>query len=64
MTQSKLDNVKISQVFNDIVSGQLLLFTIITELHFTNPSLAVREELLVKGILKKIFGYKEKEELE
>jgi hypothetical protein len=57
MIESKLYNV-----FNDIATGQLLLFTIIIELHFTNPSLAITEESLVKEILKKIFGYKEKEE--
>jgi hypothetical protein len=54
--------VKILQAFNGIVSGQLLLFTVIIELHFTNSTLAIRVESLVKGILKKIFGYKKKEE--
>jgi hypothetical protein len=54
--------VKILQAFNGIVSGQLLSFPIIIELHFTNSPLAIREESFVKGILKKVLGYKKKEE--
>jgi hypothetical protein len=55
--------VKIPQAFNGIVGGQLILFTIINELKPVNCSVAEREVCLAKGILKKIFGYKEEEEL-